>query len=54
MDCKLNFNQLCVLDILFSLLGLTIFLPLLLSFYGGLFDTGCTIVKKVGLNLKSF
>ena len=45
------------LDILFSLLGLIIFLPLLfIIFIIGLFDTGSTlfIQKRVGLNLKSF
>ena len=45
------------LDILFSLLGLIIFLPLLfIIFIIGLFDTGSPlfIQKRVGLNLKSF
>ena len=44
------------LDILFSLLGLVIFLPLFfLIFIIGLFDTGSPlfIQKRVGLNLKS-
>ena len=45
------------LDILFSLLGLVIFLPLFfLIFIIGLFDTGSPlfIQKRVGLNLRSF
>ena len=45
------------LDILFSLLGLIIFFPLLfIIFIIGLFDTGSPlfIQKRVGLNLKSF
>jgi lipopolysaccharide/colanic/teichoic acid biosynthesis glycosyltransferase len=45
------------LDILFSLLGLIIFLPLFfLIFVIGYFDTGSPlfIQKRVGLNLKSF
>ncbi len=45
------------LDILFSLLGLIIFLPLFfIIFIIGLFDTGSPlfIQKRVGLNLKSF
>ena len=45
------------LDILFSLLGLFIFLPLFfLIFVIGYFDTGSPlfIQKRVGLNLKSF
>tara|TARA_X000001036_G_C20593512_1_gene771847 strand:+ start:134 stop:652 length:519 start_codon:yes stop_codon:yes gene_type:complete len=45
------------LDILFSLLGLIIFLPLFfIVFIIGFFDTGSPlfIQKRVGLNLKSF
>ena len=45
------------LDILFSLLGLIIFLPLFfIVFIIGFFDTGSPIKnkKRVGLNLKSF
>ena len=45
------------LDILFSLIGLIIFLPLFfIIFIIGLFDTGSPlfIQKRVGLNLKSF